>query len=122
MGLDRPAIIQYLSYHESLSRGISADPSRMTCRSDLSSCRDFRSPFLWRSFRWSLPFCSIPMGIYSALHRNRAGDYGVMVFSQIGLAVPAFWAGILLILFFAVILHWFPAGGFQSWDVIRSKR
>jgi peptide/nickel transport system permease protein len=57
---------------------------------------------------------SIPMGIYSALHRNRLGDYGVMVFSQIGMAVPAFWAGILLILFFAVTLHWFPAGGFQG--------
>jgi peptide/nickel transport system permease protein len=43
-------------------------------------------------------------------HRNRPGDYGVMVFSQIGLAVPAFWAGILLILFFAVYLQWFSAG------------
>ena len=40
-----------------------------------------------------------------------------MVFSQIGLAVPAFWAGILLILLFAVTLHWFPAGGFQPWQV-----
>jgi peptide/nickel transport system permease protein len=58
---------------------------------------------------------SIPMGIYSSLHRNRMGDYGIMVFSQIGLAVPAFWAGILLILLFAVTLHWFPAGGFQNW-------
>jgi peptide/nickel transport system permease protein len=38
-----------------------------------------------------------------------------MVFSQIGLAVPAFWAGILLILLFAVTLHWFPAGGFPTW-------
>jgi peptide/nickel transport system permease protein len=38
-----------------------------------------------------------------------------MIFSQIGLAVPAFWAGILLILLFAVTLHWFPAGGFQPW-------
>jgi peptide/nickel transport system permease protein len=38
-----------------------------------------------------------------------------MVFSQIGLAIPAFWAGILLILLFAVNLKWFPAGGFQPW-------
>jgi peptide/nickel transport system permease protein len=60
---------------------------------------------------------SIPMGIYSSLHRNRVGDYGVMAFSQIGLAVPAFWAGILLILLFAVTLHWLPAGGFQPWQV-----
>jgi peptide/nickel transport system permease protein len=60
---------------------------------------------------------SIPLGIYSSLHRNRVGDYGIMVFSQMGLAVPAFWAGILLILLFAVTLHWFPAGGFQPWQV-----
>jgi peptide/nickel transport system permease protein len=58
-------------------------------------------------------FISIPMGAYSALHRNQVGDYGIMVFSQIGLAVPAFWAGILLILLFAVTLHWFPAEGFR---------
>ncbi|MEW6376042.1 MAG: ABC transporter permease, partial [Thermodesulfobacteriota bacterium] len=60
---------------------------------------------------------SIPMGIYSSLHRNRIGDYGIMIFSQIGLAVPAFWAGILLILLFAVTLHWLPSGGFQPWKV-----
>ena len=58
---------------------------------------------------------SIPLGVYAALHRNRPGDYGVMVFSQIGLAIPAFWAGILLILLFAVELRWFSAGGFKSW-------
>lgn len=58
---------------------------------------------------------SIPLGIYAARHRNRIGDYGVMMFSQVGLAVPAFWAGILLILVFAVNLQWFSAGGFKPW-------
>jgi peptide/nickel transport system permease protein len=62
-------------------------------------------------------FLSIPMGTYSSLHRNRMGDYGIMIFSQLGLAVPSFWAGILLILLFAVTLHWLPAGGFQPWLV-----
>jgi peptide/nickel transport system permease protein len=58
---------------------------------------------------------SLPLGIYAATRRNRPGDYGVMIFSQIGLAIPAFWAGILLILLFAVHLQWFSAGGFKSW-------
>lgn len=58
---------------------------------------------------------SLPLGIYAATRRNRPGDYGVMIFSQIGLAIPAFWAGILLILLFAVRLQWFSAGGFQPW-------
>jgi peptide/nickel transport system permease protein len=69
-------------------------------------------------------FLSIPLGIYSALRRNRAADYGVMALSQIGLAVPAFWAGILLILLFAVTLHWLPAGGFEPWgmDPVKSLK
>jgi len=58
----------------------------------------------------------IPLGIFAATHRNRLGDYGVMAFSQFGLAVPAFWAGILLILLFSVKLRWFPAGGFIPWS------
>jgi peptide/nickel transport system permease protein len=58
----------------------------------------------------------IPSGILAATHRNRLGDYGVMAFSQLGLAVPAFWAGILLILLFSVQLQWFPAGGFTPWS------
>ena len=58
----------------------------------------------------------IPLGILAATHRNRLGDYGVMAFSQLGLAVPAFWAGILLILLFSVQLQWFPAGGFIPWS------
>jgi len=58
----------------------------------------------------------IPVGLYAATHRNRPGDYGVMVFSQIGLALPAFWFGILLMLVFAVRLHWFTAGGFSPWS------
>lgn len=59
---------------------------------------------------------SFPAGIFAALRRNQLGDYGVMVISQIGLIVPAFWAGILLILFFAVHLQWLPAGGFIPWS------
>jgi peptide/nickel transport system permease protein len=58
----------------------------------------------------------IPLGIFAATHRNRLGDYGVMAFAQLGLAVPAFWAGILLMLLFSVQLRWFPAGGFIPWS------
>ncbi len=36
--------------------------------------------------------------------------------AQIGVALPNFWLGILLILAFAVLLPWFPAGGFAGWD------
>jgi len=60
---------------------------------------------------------SIPLGIYAARHQNRPADIGVMFFTQLGLATPEFWLGILLILLLSVKLGWFSAGGFPGWSV-----
>ncbi len=51
------------------------------------------------------------VGIYSALHQYSLWDYLATLLSFVGLAMPVFWQGILFILFFAVWLPWFPAGG-----------
>ena len=59
---------------------------------------------------------AIPLGVYAASHHNRPGDYGMMMFSQAGIAIPSFWLAILLTLFFAVRLGWLPAGGFPGWS------
>jgi peptide/nickel transport system permease protein len=59
---------------------------------------------------------SIPLGIYAARHQNQRGDVTVMAFTQLGLATPEFWLGILLILLFSVQLNWFAAGGFPGWS------
>ena len=53
----------------------------------------------------------IAVGIYSALHQYSAADYGVSILSFIGLAMPNFWQGIVMILLFAVWIPLFPAGG-----------
>ena len=58
---------------------------------------------------------SLPLGIYAARHQNRKGDVTVMFFTQLGLATPEFWLGILLILLMSVQLGWFSAGGFPGW-------
>lgn len=50
----------------------------------------------------------VPLGIISALHRNRFIDYVTRIFSLIGFSFPVFYAGIILILVFAVWLPWFP--------------
>ena len=60
---------------------------------------------------------SIPLGIYAARHQNRPGDVTVMFFTQLGLATPEFWLGILLILLLAVHTGIFAAGGFPGWSV-----
>ncbi len=58
----------------------------------------------------------LPLGIMAAANHGKAGDYGVMMFSQAGIAVPNFWIGLLLVLVLSLGLRWFPAGGFPGWD------
>ena len=58
----------------------------------------------------------IPLGIIAAARANTRTDAAVMALSQIGLAVPNFWFGILLVLLFSVNLGWLPSGGFPGWS------
>lgn len=51
------------------------------------------------------------LGIVAALRPNSWSDYGSMIVAMIGVSVPSFWLGLLLIFFFALRLGWFPATG-----------
>jgi peptide/nickel transport system permease protein len=53
----------------------------------------------------------IPMGVYTGIHRSSAISRLVMIFSLIGVSLPTFLIGILLILIFAVLLGWLPSFG-----------
>jgi peptide/nickel transport system permease protein len=117
MGLDRPAMERYFLWLAGLASG------------DLGTSYTYGVP-VWELVRerigLSLPLAliaivlstllAIPLGVLAAARRNKAADYGVMGFTQLGIAVPNFWFAILLILLFAV--HWklLPAGGFVGWD------
>lgn len=57
---------------------------------------------------------AIPMGVLSAVHRWSFWDYVGMAVSQLGMAVPSFWLGILLLLVFSVKLRLFPIFGSGS--------
>lgn len=59
---------------------------------------------------------AIPLGVYAASRRGRTGDVLSMGAAQVGVAIPNFWLGLLLILLFALTLGWFPASGFAGWD------
>ncbi|MDK2959570.1 MAG: peptide/nickel transport system permease protein [Synergistaceae bacterium] len=56
----------------------------------------------------------IPFGIISAIRQYSLFDSVTMVFAMVGLSMPVFWLGILLILFFSVHLRWLPSSGFDS--------
>jgi peptide/nickel transport system permease protein len=66
---------------------------------------------------------AIPLGAYSAVRRNSAIDRFVTSFTFLGISIPVFWLGIMLIVVFSVTLRWLPAGGmstigedFSVWD------
>jgi peptide/nickel transport system permease protein len=56
----------------------------------------------------------IPAGVIAAVRRGKASDYTVTTASLVGLSVPHFWMGLLMIILFAVDLHWLPASGYVS--------
>lgn len=61
---------------------------------------------------------SIPLGIVAAVRQNTWWDTTASVFSFVGLAMPNFWIGLLLMILFAVQLEWLPATGAEGWKSI----
>jgi peptide/nickel transport system permease protein len=56
----------------------------------------------------------IPAGVIAAIRRGKPSDYAVTAVALVGLSVPHFWLGLLMIVWFAVDLHWLPASGYVS--------
>lgn len=59
-------------------------------------------------------FLAIPIGVVSATRQYSLLDYGVTTFAFMGISLPSFFAGLLMIYFFAVKLRWFPMNGILS--------
>lgn len=57
---------------------------------------------------------SLPLGIYSAVHRGSWADQLIRLVSLFGLSFPNFWLGIMLVLIFGVTLRWLPASGYET--------
>jgi peptide/nickel transport system permease protein len=57
----------------------------------------------------------LPLGIVAARRRGSLADTGLMMLAQLGIAIPNFWFGMLLVLLFSVLLRWLPPGGFVPW-------
>ena len=59
---------------------------------------------------------AFPAGILAATRRGSFADVSIMGVTQLGVAIPNFWFAMLLVLFFAIKLQWFSAGGFPGWE------
>jgi peptide/nickel transport system permease protein len=116
-GLDQPALVRFVHWIGGLLTG------------DLGNSYTYKVPIsglIAERGAVTLPLAlmavllsssiGIPLGVIAAAKANTRADAAVMALSQIGLAVPNFWFGILLVLTFAVGLGWFPSGGFPGWS------
>ena len=116
MGLDRPFAVQYAEWIGRAARG------------DLGRSIQYDVPvagLILSRMNVTLPLTllaaglmvatAVPVGVFAATRHRRWGDYLAMTLSQLGIAVPAFWAGLLLVLLFSVKLGWVRSGGFDGW-------
>ncbi len=116
LGLDRSFWVQYGNWMFNLlsGRGNRSLNYDMPVYDLIASCLAVTGPLALMAMMFAVVI-SLPLGIFAARKQNRPADVSVMFFTQLGLATPEFWLGILLILLFSVRLGWFAAGGFPGW-------
>ncbi len=114
MGLDRPLPTQYWTWVTGIVLHGDFGSSLISGKSITEQVRHRLPATLILAFAALLIglLIAIPSGIVSALRPGSARDLGVSLMSQIGVSIPDFWLGILLILVFAQYLHWLPSSGY----------
>ena len=115
LGLDQPMYIQYVKWFGSVLRG-DLGGSISSGESVIGAIKSGLPKTLSLTLVSFLiaTVIAVPAGILAALKRNTPVDYAVSVIAFIGVSMPSFWFGIILILLFAVQLGWFPAIGYAS--------
>jgi len=112
MGLDGNIFTRYVRYIKNMARG--------NLGSSYISKRDVMKTYLERLPNTLLLASvtmlvaisvSIPLGIIAAVHQNSLKDTVSMILALLGLSMPNFWLGLLLIILFSLKLKWLPSGG-----------
>ncbi|MBE0341477.1 ABC transporter permease [Paenibacillus sp. 28ISP30-2] len=115
LGLDQPAYVQYMLW---LKKSLTGDLgySLINHQPVLDQILD-RLPATAGLMGASIVLAvliAIPLGLTAAANRNRWIDKLINLMSYIGISVPLFWLGILLIYLFAIYLHWLPSTGMRT--------
>ena len=113
MGLDVPAPLRYLHWLGGLLHGdLGRSAFSQTPISPMLASK-FAVTFSLVGFGMVLAVAiALPLGAFAAMRRRKASGVVVSVLSQLGMSVPAFLAGIALVVVFAVKLRWLPANGY----------
>ena len=113
LGLDQPVWVQLLHYYEGLLRG-DLGRSLLLGKGVFAATME-RLPVTIGLSLYALVFTlliGIASGIIAALRQNSWIDQAAMMFAMIGISVPNFFLGLLMIILFAVHLGWLPSGGY----------
>ncbi len=117
MGLDRPMLVQYLDWLSKAVRGdfgISWTEGRPVM--DLILQRlPASAELFFTTFAISIAFAML-LGIISAIYKDKAVDHFCRIFSLLGISIPSFWLGLILIWIFSVQLHLLPAFGYGGFE------
>jgi oligopeptide transport system permease protein len=128
-GLDRPPVEQYLTYMTGLLTRFDLGPSMRQKDYSVNDlmfgtnfwANPFRVPVTVSAELGLISFMlavvvGIPMGVISAVYRNKFPDHAAMFVATLGISVPNFVLGLMLILVFALALGWLPVFGWgDSW-------
>jgi peptide/nickel transport system permease protein len=119
LGLDQPLYVQYFVFIRQALQGNLGDSYRYQ-RPVLDLVRE-RLPATAELSLAAVVLAlvlGVPLGIIAAVKRNSPLDNLVMLLAILGQSMPTFWLGIVLIVVFAVTLHWFPTSGMQGLNYI----
>jgi len=112
-GLDRPLLEQYGRWLGDLVLRGDFGKSWVTGRrmnEELARTLPITLELVTVAFLFAVAL-SLPLGIVSALYQGRWIDHAARLFAVIGVSIPGFWLGLMLIAWFAVGLGWLPPGG-----------
>ena len=112
LGLDDPLHVQYLRYLGNLAQGSlgTSFHTRNSVISELGAALPGTLELTLAAMLLSV-LMGIPAGIVSAIKPDSFFDHVVRVLALVGWAMPSFWLGLILILFFALTLGWLPTSG-----------
>ena len=116
LGLDQPPLVQYVRYITRLASG-DLGVSIFTRRPVIVEIRDR----FWNTVKLSLvaiaaaTVLGMAMGVISAINRNGFWDILFTIIALLGISIPVFWLGLLMMWFFSVELGVLPSAGDSSW-------
>jgi peptide/nickel transport system permease protein len=116
MGLDQPFLVQYGGYLKKLVLYQNIGTSYVTKRpvvQEIMSCVPSTLKLALSSMMIAVVI-GIPIGVISAVKQYSIFDTTTMIFALIGISMPVFWLGLLLILLFSVKLGLLPASGYNG--------